>query len=109
MPTQALQAAATDPYAGIATPIQSAPAASAAAPVSPASDSSDPYASIATPLPAAAPGTTGVSGALNKIGEFGAGVVPGAVESMGETIQIFAVGWQENYFSRSNAGRTGIL
>lgn len=35
----------------------------------------------------AAPGTTGVSGALNKIGEFGAGVVPGAVESMGETIQ----------------------
>ena len=35
----------------------------------------------------AAAGTTGVSGALNKIGEFGAGVVPGAVESMGETIQ----------------------
>jgi hypothetical protein len=46
MPTPALQAAATDPYAAIATPIQSAtPVASAA------SDSSDPYASIATPIP----------------------------------------------------------
>lgn len=41
------------------------------------------------PPPAAppAPGTTGVEGALNKIGEFGAGIVSGAVESMGQTIQ----------------------
>lgn len=38
------------------------------------------------PTPSA-PGTTGVTGALNKVGEFAAGVVPGAVESMGETIQ----------------------
>jgi len=83
MPTPALQAAAADPYASIATPI---PAASASPTVS---DSSDPYASIAKPIatPSAAPGTTGVSGTLNKIGEFGAGVGEGAISSMGETIQ----------------------
>src|SRR5258708_34819685 len=34
-----------------------------------------------------APGTTGISGFLNKVGEFGAGIPEGAVESMGETIQ----------------------
>lgn len=45
MPSPALQAAATDPYASIATPIQPEAAARPAAP-----DTSDPYASIATPL-----------------------------------------------------------
>ena len=40
-------------------------------------------------VPSAEPasGTTGVAGALNKIGEFGAGVGEGAISSMGQTIQ----------------------
>src|ERR1035437_370852 len=75
MPTQALQAAATDPYASIATPIQS----SAVSPA--ASGASDPYASIATSIP---PDT---SSTLSKVGDFAKGVGEGAVSSMGETIQ----------------------
>ena len=61
-PTQAV-----DPYASIATPVAA----------------SDPYASIATQIP---PEST-MQKAASSAGEFGAGIIPGMVESVGETIQ----------------------
>lgn len=66
-----------DPYASIAKPIASA--------VAPTADPSDPYASIAKPIPDA-PGTTGVLGAINKVGEVSGDVATGFVKGAGDTV-----------------------
>lgn len=66
----------SDPYASIATPITSA---------APTSASSDPYESIATTIPPAT-GTTGVLGAVNKVGEVAGDVATGFVKGAGDTV-----------------------
>lgn len=68
-----------DPFASIAKPI----ATTASTPA--ADSSSDPFASIAKPIQDA-PGTTGVLGAINKVGEVGGDVAAGFVKGAGDTV-----------------------
>jgi hypothetical protein len=75
---------ANDPLSSLGVP--ATPATPSAAPTA------DPLAALGTPAsPSPELGghvlDPGVAGALNKVGEFGAGIVPGAVEAMGDTIQ----------------------
>jgi hypothetical protein len=78
-----------DPNAAYAPVATSAapPATNAALSMTNAVPSFDPKGAYAPADKSPAPGTTGVLGALNKAGEFGAGILPGAVEGMGESIQ----------------------
>src|ERR1700733_14219998 len=73
-----------------------APLASLGVPATPASvptptSSADPLASLGTPAAPPAQSDNTQPGLLtragNAIGEFGAGIIPGAVQAMGDTIQ----------------------
>lgn len=81
--------ASYSPVAAGSPVVASAAPATGTAPVAAvsAAPSFDPNASYTPADQTASPAATGDSGILNKVGEFGAGIVPGMVEGMGETIQ----------------------
>lgn len=65
-----------DPYAGLTTPVSPSPSTASGA-------SSDPYAGLTTPVPPAPPS----KGILDNAMDLAGGIVPGAIQSAGESIQ----------------------